>query len=223
MDKERQYIEQTKNIIKKVLTSTSNAIDVGAHKGKFLDNIIEIAPKGFHYAFEPLPDMFNNLKEKYSRLNNIKLINKPLYNEIKRINFKYIVDDPGFSGIEYRSYPVEKPRIREIPMTTTTLDSVIGQDFKVDLIKVDTEGADYFVIDGGKNLIAKHKPVIIFEFGLGGTDYYGIHSEQMFELLNTLGMRVYLLPDFLADSAPLSSKDFNKHYYDGLDYTYVAA
>jgi FkbM family methyltransferase len=50
----------------------------------------------------------------------------------------------------------------EVPMTT--LDEMIARGNPIpDLIKVDTEGHDIGVLRGGRRLLAKHKPLIVFE------------------------------------------------------------
>jgi FkbM family methyltransferase len=53
-------------------------------------------------------------------------------------------------------------------VTATTLDDLMDEYGVPDFIKVDTEGHELAVIQGGKALFAEHKPLLILE----------IHSEQ---------------------------------------------
>jgi FkbM family methyltransferase len=67
----------------------------------------------------------------------------------------------------------------------TRLDDLI--DEKVDLIKIDVEGAEGLVIEGAKKLIEKHRPIITSEFslemlprvsGMSGKEYLGYFRDQ---------------------------------------------
>ena len=63
--KNLEYDRLTKLVLKKSLSENSNCIDVGCHKGEILDEILRLAPKGKHLAFEPIPELFEALKAKY--------------------------------------------------------------------------------------------------------------------------------------------------------------
>ena len=53
-------------------------IDVGAHKGEFLENIIKINSIKRFYAFEPQVSIFRILKRNFSNNKKVKLINMGL-------------------------------------------------------------------------------------------------------------------------------------------------
>ena len=48
--------------MKKVIKPQSNCIDVGCHKGEMLELMFKYSPKGKHFAFEPIPYLFERLK-----------------------------------------------------------------------------------------------------------------------------------------------------------------
>jgi len=62
-DKNRLYDIQTLEIMKRVLREDSNCVDVGCHQGSILREMLRLAPKGTHFAFEPLPGMYEGLRE----------------------------------------------------------------------------------------------------------------------------------------------------------------
>ncbi|MFZ4614492.1 MAG: hypothetical protein ACOYNH_12510 [Bacteroidia bacterium] len=74
LTKNLEYDRLTKKIIKQVVRTNSNCIDVGCHKGEILDEIISSAPNAYHFAFEPIPLFFENLKTKYNNYNNITFL-----------------------------------------------------------------------------------------------------------------------------------------------------
>ncbi len=65
LTKNLKYDRLTRNILKKFLKKNFNCIDVGCHKGEILDLMLKYAPHGGHYAFEPIPYLYNELKKKY--------------------------------------------------------------------------------------------------------------------------------------------------------------
>lgn len=57
------YDWQTSLIMRLVLDQNSCCVDVGAHRGEILSEIIDIAPMGNHFAFEPIPYLCELLKK----------------------------------------------------------------------------------------------------------------------------------------------------------------
>lgn len=66
LSKNHHYDILTKKIIKESCASGSNCIDVGCHEGQVLDIFLKIAPHGNHFAFEPVPYLFEKLVKKYA-------------------------------------------------------------------------------------------------------------------------------------------------------------
>jgi len=164
------YDSMTIEIMKKYLQKDSNCIDIGAHVGLFIEEILSFAPEGSHYAFEPLPKLAGLLKKKY--LNKVKVFDIAL-SDVKGVaNFKFVESNPGYSGLKERKYDRPNEIVKDIKVQTALLDEIIPCDEKIDFIKIDVEGAELQVLKGGKELIRKNKPVIVFEHGLGAADCY---------------------------------------------------
>ena len=62
-------------------------IDIGAHKGEFLEKMLKIEKVKSFYAFEPQKNIFNELKEKFSKNKKITLFNFAMDKEITNKNF----------------------------------------------------------------------------------------------------------------------------------------
>lgn len=60
-DRNEPYNFQTFLVTKRVLRKDSNCIDVGCHTGEILTWILKLCPKGVHFAFEPIPDLYRYL------------------------------------------------------------------------------------------------------------------------------------------------------------------
>jgi FkbM family methyltransferase len=212
----------TLKIMQKVLKPSSNSIDIGCHKGEILDVILTYAPDGKHYAFEPLPHLFDFLREKYKGM-NISVFPLALFDKKGETTFNYVVSDPAYSGIRKRQYNSPDVRIDEMKVDTDLLDNIIPAGQSIDFIKIDVEGAEFGVMKGGSSTIKRCQPVIIFEFGLGAADYYGTKPEDLFHLVNDdFGMCLSTLKSFLTNGHCLDKKEFCRMYTTGKEYYFVA-
>lgn len=220
--KNQQYDAQTKKVIERVCKLGSNCIDVGAHKGEVLDQMILAAPQGKHLAFEPIPFLFQNLKKKYANNANIAVNDIALSNKTGTASFNYVVSNPSYSGLIKRKYDRAHEQDELITVKTELLDNLFPENAPVDLIKIDVEGGELLVLEGAQKTIARCQPTIIFEHGLGASDYYGAKPEQVFELLSQCGLQVSLMKKWLHSEPPFSLKEFTEIYYSGRDYYFIA-
>lgn len=216
-----KYDRLTLRAMKKILNKNSNCVDVGCHKGEILDWMLELAPNGSHFAFEPIPEFFENLKEKYA--SKAIISQTALSNEVGLASFNYVKNAPAYSGFKKRSYTIEEPDIEPIEVKKNTIDSELPADLNISLIKIDVEGAEFQVLEGAFNTINNSRPHILFEFGLGAADHYGTTPVDIFNLLQRSRMYIYTLKSFLSDSAPLSQENFSSLYESNAEYYFIAA
>ena len=147
--------------------------DVGANLGFFSFECLSINSKLIIHAFEP------NFKNYIFFMKNIKLNNIP---NIKLNNFgfyssnKYLYEtneNITNSGTIY--FSEKKKKTHKIKFITGD-DYILRNNIsKVDLIKIDVEGAEALVLRGGYKTIVSHKPLIFLE----------VHSiKAMFEVMD---------------------------------------
>lgn len=220
--KNQRYDKQTTKVIKEVCEQNSCCIDIGAHKGEVLDIIIDAAPQGTHYAFEPIPVMYNELVNKYAPLKNCHVKDYALSNETGTATFNYVVSNPSYSGLIKRKYDRPNEEDTEITVKTALLDDVLPSGYKPDFIKIDVEGGELLVLEGAKKTIKAAQPTIIFEHGLGASDCYGSTPEKLFKLLVECDMRVSTMERWLKNKPCLSEEEFKHHYYKQVDYYFIA-
>lgn len=212
-------------IIKSHLNKSSNCVDVGCYEGDFVDLYLKMGGDrkgGVHFGFEPIPNKFLFLKEKYKNHPNVHLINKALSDKLGLADFNYVESNPSYSGLIKREYdrPEEKDRLIEVSIST--LDSEVPKDISISFIKIDVEGAELLVLRGGKNLIKRHQPIIIFEHGLGASDKYGHFPKDIFQFFTEVDMCIYTLSSYLKNAPPLDLVSFQKMYFDRVEYYFVA-
>lgn len=218
--KNLKYDRLTKLIIKRAVKPDSICIDIGCHKGEILDLIIEQSPKGGHYGFEPIPYLFENLKNKYSDKNII--LPFALAEKEGENTFQYVRNAPAYSGLKKRDYAISNPDIEEIKVQVKTLDSIIKPKTKIDFIKIDVEGAEYGVLKGSERVLLENKPVVIFEFGLGASNYYGTNPETIYDFIHSTGLKISLLNNWLKNKPTLTLLEFNDLYKGNKEYYFIA-
>ena len=172
----QRYDKQTKRIMQIVLEDESTFIDVGSHKGEVLELALKISKKGKHFAFEPIPYLFHKLNDKYGT--KCEVLNYGLSDQKKQSSFQHVTTNPAYSGIKKRTYPKEE-QVETIQIQLDTLDNQLKQHDRVDMIKIDVEGAELEVLRGAKKIIEKFHPIIVFEHGLGASDHYNTSPEDI--------------------------------------------
>jgi FkbM family methyltransferase len=204
--KDEIYDRQAFEIMHRVLKPESCCVDIGCHKGQFLDEYIRCSPKGTHYAFEPIPYLFENLCEKYK---SEKIFNYALSDETGETSFFILPDKPALSGLNEReSIQKELPR-EKITIQTERLDEVIPSEVKIDYMKIDVEGAEGLVISGALDTLKRNRPFVVLEHGEESSLLFGMTSENIYDMLVTeCGLKISLLSDWLSNKPPLTRHEF---------------
>lgn len=212
----QKYDAQTKRIMSIVLEKHSTFVDVGCHKGEVLSKAMKIAFQGKHFAYEPIPSIFEKLHLKYG--NSCVVKNLALGNMTGKTSFNHVVSNPAYSGIKKRAYPKDE-KIVEIEIPIDTLDNQLLNEERVDLIKIDVEGGEFDVFKGAVQLLRKFHPVVVFEHGLGAADFYNANPEELYDFLEKNNYCLYTLHSFIENLVYLSKEEFielfnsNKEYY----------
>ena len=218
--KNQRYDRQTDLVISKVCQKDSSCIDVGCHKGEVLDIMLQYAPNGTHFGFEPIPDMYKSLTEKYGE--NCQFFEIALSDKKGETTFNLVLSNPAYSGIQKRRYDRPNEEDTSITVQMDSLDNLIPEDANIDLIKIDVEGGELGVLKGARNLINRSKPVVVFEHGLGAADVYGTKPEQVYDLLSgEYGMQVSLMKNWLMNKPSLEKTEFSRQFNEGENHYFI--
>ena len=148
-------------------------IDVGAHKGEFLINIIPHVPFKKAYTFEPQLEIFDILKKKLINDERIKHNNLALSEIIEKkiITINKLTSTSSLSEFDNSSVFLKiknfllrqkNEELNSYEVTTTTIDNYFEElDLSNSLLKIDVEGYELNVLKGSKNTIKKIKFVLI--------------------------------------------------------------
>ena len=197
------------------LPEDANCIDVGAHSGTVLSEIVRLAPQGMHVAYEPLPRYYKYLVEHFP---SVDVRQVAASNEAGTRSFTYLKSTPGRSGFVGRSFS-HTQESEQLTVRTETLDESLPSGYVPALIKIDVEGAERLVLEGAIKTIARYKPIVVFEHGKEGAAYYETRPSQIYELLHReAGLRVFDLDG----GGPYSLGRFEETYARSNRWNFVA-
>jgi len=166
------------------ITNESTVLDIGARWGPGEAPIAlamaVLARKGKVYAIDPLIN--NSLKLLANRENVVYLRAFVSNTEDKIIKVKW---NDICGGMAQNRAP--EGQRGEIEVPAVSLDS-LGLD-KVDIVKIDVEGNEWRVIQGGKELIERNKMPIALE--IGKPDISKEDLKDMLSYLRNIGYRIW--------------------------------
>ncbi len=215
----QKYDALTLKIMQIVLEENSSFIDVGCHKGELLIEALKYAPKGKHYAFEPIPSLYKELVKSHGSISTIK--NIALSDKKGSSTFQHVTTNPAYSGIKRRAYP-KSEKIEEIEVRLDTMDNQLVDAERVNLIKIDVEGGEMGVLKGAVTILKKFSPVVIFEHGIGASDYYGTTPKEMWEFLTENDYCIFSLRGFVANKSSLTLEQFVSLFESNKEYYFIA-
>ena len=195
----------TEAVLKNLIRPGMTVVDAGANIGVMSIIMARgIGDEGTLYAFEPAKKTYDvlcdNLKiNGFEGAENIHIINKALTDGVGEVEFMEY-QTSGHNSIYHTS---EAPK-RIVKGPTINLDAVLNGQ-KVDVIKIDVEGAEHLVFDGMKRTLVENNDLkIIMEFAPGNLKNANRDPERFLDDLLSLGFKVQIIDEI---SGQLSSVD----------------
>jgi FkbM family methyltransferase len=174
-------------VLASTLRSDGAYVDVGANRGQVLREAVRVAPSASHVAFEPIPALAAELARSFPGVDCRALA---LGAAPDVAQFCYFTGLDGWSGLRRSPHVSDaqgKPEY--ITVEVSTLDREIAQPPRV--VKIDVEGAELAVLEGGRSLFSRARPVVIFEHVVEASSLYEAPAAAPWELLSELGYEIY--------------------------------
>ena len=159
-------------LFKELAKQSRVILDIGANTGLYSIISRKINPDAKIYAFEPYIINLNRLKKNLllNKIQDVVIVEKALGNAEREIEFAVpskdqICDvlsaDLEFSNTFYRKWVDYKA----VKVPQTTLDTFLSREniSRLDLIKIDVENYETFVLQGALKLLARFSPIILVE------------------------------------------------------------
>jgi FkbM family methyltransferase len=176
-----------------LLAPGMTVMDIGANVGQFtLVAAGRVGPNGCVHAFEPTPELaahiLSNLE--LNGLENVA-VNEIAVSEVAGRAMLHFSEpgDPGENSIVNFV-----PGVRAIEVPTVTLDGYVASRGigRVDVIKVDIEGAEMSALRGARVLLSgDDSPVLVLECHPKTLAFTGQSPDDMLTLLSSYGYSLY--------------------------------
>jgi len=163
-------------------------LDIGANVGYFsILGARAVGPAGTVVAIEPEPS-------------NYALLCANIWEARVRNVVPVRAAASSFSGVlplsvsnvncgDHRTF-MERPGARVLVVPGMRVDEMLEADARVDLVKIDIQGADHRAVLGMESLIARWKPVLLVEFWPLGIDELGDRPIDVLSYYRSLGFSV---------------------------------
>lgn len=205
--------EDIYKIYPKLIHESDIVLDIGANMGQYACRLSRYIKNGKIYSFEPVLVNFYHLNKmiKLLKLNRVDTLNLAISDRvgvtdinIPIINGKLIIATQAvlkectkhyYTNVSYKTERVK----------VNTIDNLFVELCieKVDLIKVDTEGAEIQVLRGGNEIIKKFKPILALEIN---------HDNPGLKYLYNYGYDPYYYDSKMDRLINFSMMEYIKHY-----------
>ena len=150
---EDEYILELK---RRITERRGTFLDIGAHIGTYSVNLSERFDEVI--CFEPNPEIYECLALNVKSYDNVNALNFLLSNNTQDYNFAQELGNSGKSRIVCEKAP------NTIEIRSHRLDDVLANySGKIDLIKIDAEGSELRIVEGAKQTLQTHNPMILIE------------------------------------------------------------
>lgn len=159
-------------------------VDGGAAVGDHTIAYLEaVGPSGKVFAFEPGSEAFKCLKHNCP---SAVAVNQMLWHE--RTSLYLCLSSHNMGGSHFSFSPQDGVAC-EGPIQTTVLDDM-NLD-RLDLLKLDVEGAEYYALLGAEKTIIKFRPKIVLEMNSNIAIRAGYTKREIYDLLRKWNYRHY--------------------------------
>lgn len=180
-------------LIQKLGDNVNTFIDVGANVGDWAELVLKNSPHiKSALLFEPADSAFTELYDRFQNTANIKIIKQPVSDQPGEMSF-FEEPDAGKTSSLVKGYSNASALEKKF-MATTIDDEAKKHELQIiNLLKIDAEGYDFYVLRGSTALLSDQRiEVIQFEYNdswvLSGCTLYAA-----MKFLESFGYQVFLL------------------------------
>ncbi|RAL21181.1 FkbM family methyltransferase [Lujinxingia litoralis] len=188
------YSEPQTRLLTHLLKPHHTFIDIGANHGEFTLVAAKHLSQGRVFAFEPGDVIFPRLAHNVEAngFDNVTLVNLGLSDSPGSATF-YEAETRANDGTYNRGvaslYPDEKRSRPSHTIELTTLDAFVEEHDleRLDLIKIDVEGAELAALQGAHQTLTRFRPHIIFELSQVTCQNAGYPMTRLLDELSAYG------------------------------------
>jgi FkbM family methyltransferase len=211
-----EYEVRETEILRAIASESRLILDIGANVGYYAVVLGKSLSQGARiFSFEPLPSSFSQLQRNVT-LNGLDAVVTSLPFALSDVNGEAELHVPIVSGTSATSMRLLHPEESNsaIKVVTRKLDDVVSEQQmeRVDLIKIDVEGAEWLALQGGWKLIEACRPTIFAELLRKWSAGFGYHPNRVLEALHGLGYKCFAVNSALNEISSISDETVETNF-----------
>jgi FkbM family methyltransferase len=187
------YEKDDSEMLFKLVKDGDTIFDIGANIGWYSNHLARKFPNSRIYSFEPIPETFNQItaNTELNGATNIRLNNLALSSKKEKLEFYY---SPTVTGASSSQNITENHNMTKLNLEAETIDNfmTVNSITKLDFIKCDVEGAEYFVYQGGYETFKNHKPIIFTEMLRKWAAKFDYHPNDIIDYFKNFGYNCFV-------------------------------
>ena len=187
------YEKQDSEMLFKLLQDGDTIFDIGANIGWYSCHMAKKLPMAKIYSFEPIPETFEKLNKNITinDITNVVLNNIAFSSKRETLTFYY---SPLVTGASSSQNITENEHMSKLECAADTLDNymAVNNIEKLDFIKCDVEGAEYFVFQGGSKTFVEHKPIVFTEMLRKWAAKFGYSPNDIITYFTNFGYKCFV-------------------------------
>ncbi len=185
----------TRACLKRLLQPGDTAVDIGANIGLLTMACARaVGPSGKVFSFEPEKRMADLLERTISMngFAQVKLSRQAVSAEPGTLSFN-VSRIPGHSSL-FALPDQEAGHLQKVDVVR--LDDAIPADARVDVVKIDVEGAEMDVVKGMQRILSSNPNIaVIAEFGISHLRRVGVASADWFGAFEAHGLKPFVIEE----------------------------
>ena len=178
----------------KIGINPSVIFDVGANTGQTCAKFLKQFPHAEIHCFEPILDTYELLKENFQSHDRVIVNRVALGSENAKTTIRiHDLSQSDLNSLKPSSMS-QDPNSKIEEVTVLTGDSYLAKNkiFRVDLLKIDTEGFEIEVLNGFQNAFSNQLISAVYcEVGLSKLNQRNTSLVEIFKILETFEFRFY--------------------------------
>jgi len=190
-----------------LLSPGATVIDAGANIGQYtLLAATRVGPTGSVHSFEPVPATFAVLSKhvRSNGLTNVTLNRLALWNAAGTVRLGLENQEQLNTG----SYSIGVGDAAEaITAPAVCLDEYAATHGlqRIDMIKMDIEGAELFALQGMRTVLHRDRPYLLMELNKQAAKKLGYETQAIWDFLQGIGYRAWAIGPSSKQSGPVTS------------------
>ena len=184
------WCDPAADAIERLVGSGAVVVDGGANIGLFtLVAASVVGPSGSVHAVEAAPATAQMLRRNVARNPGLRIAVSEVALAEEEGELAFVALEPGSGSSSFA--PAEHGTTTTV--RATTLDTLTAKMARVDLVKLDLEGAELRALHGARRLLAMERPALVMELEPGHLARQRASVEELEALLDAAGYRAFAI------------------------------